>query len=293
MHNLRILKYTAVLIWLLLSLIHFSSAQETEETVYTTQTFYGTRVMNGHSTETTPKGKLELRLQHRMGRLDQGVYELFGLDQAAFRFGFEYGITDWLMVGTGRATTEKFYDGFVKAKILRQSTGKKNMPVSLLAYAGIGLQSTRWPDDGRNYRFSSRLSYVYQLIIGRKFIDRIGIQLAPTLVHRNLVVAREDHNDIFALGVTARVRFSRRAAFAMEYYWVPKGQIYSDYKESGVRDNFSAGVEIFTGKHVFEIFLTNGIGMTEKQFITQSTEDWFRGVRIGFNMTRLFTLVQY
>ena len=34
---------------------------------------------------------------------------------------------------------------------------------------------------------NDRLSYAYQLIIGRKFSDRFSFQIAPTLVHFNLV----------------------------------------------------------------------------------------------------------
>jgi hypothetical protein len=267
---------------------------EQAETEYIEQAFYGTRVLNGHSIETTPRGQLDLRLQHRMGRLDQGAYDLFGLDQASFRFGLEYGVTGWLMVGLGRSTLEKYYDGFVKAKILRQSKGKHNMPLSLLAYAGMGINSTHWADDSRKNYFSSRLTYTYQLIIGRKLWDRVGIQLAPTLIHRNLVASSKDHNDVFALGFGGRVRFSNRAAFSIEYYWVPKGQIYSQYNGADVTNNLSAGFEIFTRQHVFQIFVSNGIGMTERQFISQNTEKLrFKTLHIGLNITRLFRLVEY
>jgi len=268
-------------------------SDEGEETVYITKAFFGNRVLNGHSVETTPKGQLDLKLQHRMGRLDQGFSELFGLDQAAFTFGFEYGILDWLMVGVGRSTLNKQYDGFIKAKILRQSKGKRNMPLSLVALAGMGINGTRWTFPERDNLFSSRLSYTYQLIIGRKLWNRVGVQISPTWIHRNLVTSSADHNDVFALGFGGRVRFSNRVAFTAEYFYVLPNQIISQYNGADVTNNLSAGVEIFTGKHVFHVFLTNGSGMSENQFITQNTESWFNGVHIGFNMTRLFTIAEY
>jgi len=47
------------------------------------------------------------------------------------RMGFEYGINDRLMVGVGRSNVNKEADAFFKYKILRQSTGKKRMPISV------------------------------------------------------------------------------------------------------------------------------------------------------------------
>jgi hypothetical protein len=272
-----------------------STMQNNEpETKYITRTFFGTRVLNGHSVETTGKGILELKIQHRMGRLDQGFNELFGLDQASFAFGFEYGITDWLMAGLGRSTVGKQYDGFVKAKLLRQCTGKKNIPLTVVALAGMSINGTPWSNPDRKNYFSSRLSYTYQLIIGRKFGSRFGLQISPTWIHRNLVTASDDHNDVFALGVAGRVRFSNRIAFSAEYYYTFPNQIASQYNGADVTNNLSAGIEIFTGKHVFNVFLTNGIGMSENQFITQNTEDWLKkGIHIGFNMTRLFHVADY
>jgi hypothetical protein len=54
-----------------------------------------------------------------------------GLDDASMRMGLDYGITNNLMVGIGRSTYQKAYDAFFKLKILRQSTGKTNMPITL------------------------------------------------------------------------------------------------------------------------------------------------------------------
>lgn len=270
-----------------------SGGSDEPETTYITKAFFGTRVLNAHSVETTGKGILELKLQHRMGRLDQGFNELFGLDQASFSFGFEYGITDWLMAGLGRSTLNKQYDGFIKAKILRQSKGKRNMPVSLVALAGMGINGVPWANPDRDNKFISRMSYTYQLILGRKFGNRVGLQLSPLWIHRNLVATTADHNDVFAVEIGGRIRFSNRVAFSAEYIYVLPHQIISQYNGANVTNNLSAGVEIFTGKHVFQIFLTNGSGMSENQFVTQNTESWFNGVHIGFNMTRLFRVAEY
>ncbi|HAI83765.1 MAG TPA: hypothetical protein DCL43_08860, partial [Chitinophagaceae bacterium] len=73
-------------------------------------TFKSTRLINGHTNETTRKGILDFRIQHRFGFISNGAYDLFGLDQASMRMSFDYGITDGIMVGVGRSTFEKQYD---------------------------------------------------------------------------------------------------------------------------------------------------------------------------------------
>jgi len=272
-----------------------STAKSPEQsTKYIEQAFWGTRVQDGHSIETTPKGNFELRIQHRLGRMDGGFNELFGLDQASIRLGLDYGILNWLMIGAGRSTMDKYYNGFIKAKILRQSTGKHKMPLSLVGMADMGIASGKWANPDRKNYFSSRLYYTFQLIVGGNYWDRLGIQLAPTLVHRNLVVTTRDHNNVFALGAAARIRISNVVALTGEYFYVFPHQIYSQINSADVRNSFSAGVEIYTGNHTFQIFITNAVGSNEKQFITENTENFLKkGIHLGFNFTRLFQVGKY
>jgi len=161
---------------LLLSLISFSvfaqndlmgllNENTQEEINYTIATFKSTRIMNGHSIERMPPGQLDFRISHRFGTLNSGAYNLWGLDQANIHFSLEYGILKWLMAGVGRGTYEKTYDGFAKFTILRQSTGAKEMPVSLSAFSSVAINSLKWADPERVNYFSSRLSYVAQVLV--------------------------------------------------------------------------------------------------------------------------------
>ncbi len=107
-------------------------------TTYTQATFKSTRVINGHSVETLPRNHLDFRISHRFGRLNSGPYELWGLDVATIRIGLEYGVTNRLMVGVGRSSNQKLYDGFAKFKLLRQSSGARPMPVTVTVLGGGG-----------------------------------------------------------------------------------------------------------------------------------------------------------
>ena len=229
-----------------------------------------------------------MRISHRFGTVNSGVDEFFGLDNAVTRIGFDYGIRPWLMIGVGRSTYEKAYDGFFKAKILKQSTGAKNMPVSLQFFSSVMINSLKATNPAEDL-FSSRTGYTFQAIIGRKFNKGTTIQLMPTLVHRNFVKTKAEKNDVLALGIGGRQKFSRRAAITYEFYYVLPDQLAPEY----LNYSFSVGVDIETGGHVFQLFLTNSAGMNEQQFITQNTGDWADGdIRIGFNISRVFTVKQ-
>ena len=258
---------------------------------YTTASFKATRVVNGHSLENTAHGVLDFRIGHRFGFLNGGVEQFFGLDDATIRLGLDYGITDRFMVGIGRSSYQKTVDGFAKYKFLRQCDDGCSMPITLAVVAGSSLNTTRkndfWPDTTRQYYFSHRMGYSFQLIIGRKFSEKFSLQLNPGIVHRNLVTTTDDPNDVFHISGAGRIKLSKRVALNAEYFYVLPSQLPDEY-----RNSFSLGFDIETGGHVFQLHLTNSTGMFERAFITETTGNWADGdIHFGFNISRVFTLV--
>lgn len=255
-------------------------------TDYTTATFKTTRLINAHSIENVAGGVLDVKISHRFGTLNSGFYELFGLDNASIRIGADYGITNWLMIGLGRASYEKQYDGFMKVKILRQSTGKKNMPISLSGFAGMYYNTLKWSEPNRPNYETSRINYAFQLLVARKFSEGFSLQLSPTLVHKNLVPRAEDPNDLLSVGIGARQKLTKRMSVNVEYYYQVPG-----YKLEGSVNPLSIGLDIETGGHVFQFIFTNSTGIAENQYITGTTGKWANGdIHFGFNISRVFTL---
>ena len=255
---------------------------------YTSATFKSTRVMNGHSVERMPGGQLDFRISHRFGRLNSGAYELFGLDQSNIRFGLEYGINDWLMIGAGRGSYEKTFDGFAKFSLFRQSTGARNMPVSVSFLSTVAVNSLKWADPSRTNYFSSRLSYVAQILVARKFNQSFSFQLMPAYVHRNLVATELDPNDLYSIGAGGRIKLTSRISFNAEYYYLANPKKYISQE---VYDPLSIGFDIETGGHVFQLIFTNSVAMIEKGFIGETTGSWGKGdIHFGFNISRVFTL---
>ena len=140
---MQLLTKNKIMVMLAIAALPFSSSAqidlfaEKEEPITdkVTATFKTTRVVNGQSIENVGAGILDFRILHRFGQLSDGAYNLFGLDQASMRLGLDYGITKNWMVGIGRSTFEKQYDAFTKVRLLSQTTGGKNFPISV-SYAG-------------------------------------------------------------------------------------------------------------------------------------------------------------
>jgi hypothetical protein len=264
-----------------------------QEVDYAFATFKGTRLGNGHTVETKNAGSLEFIFQHRFGAVSGGAYELFGLDQADVRLGLDYGITDNLSVSISRNSVDKTMDGYIKYKALRQSSGAKNFPVTITALAGMAYKLS--PEDfeeGSGLENKDRLSYTGQLLIARKFSTIFSFQLMPTFIHKNLVEYNEE-NDQFALGFGGRIKLTKSVALTGEYYHnfnLPDND--TAYDSFYMRYNsLTFGIDIETGGHVFQLLMTNAIGLTERAFITETRDDFFSGdIHLGFNVTRTFQL---
>ena len=255
-----------------------------EETQFTSGTFKGTRVVNGHSCEVTGRGDLMFLVSHRFGKVNSGFYSFFGLDDATTRIGFEYGLFEGLAAGIGRSTYEKTYDGFLKYKLLRQSSGKSNMPVTLTLFASGNIKTLKPADPAIEYSFNNRLAYTCQLLVARKFSPRLSLQLSPTYIHKNLVPRRTDQNDILAIGTGGRYKITSRFSVNMEYYRLLPGQSADDFSNS-----LSLGFDIETGGHVFQLLLTNSRAVFERSFISETSGNWPDGdIHFGFNITRVF-----
>ncbi|WP_281989470.1 DUF5777 family beta-barrel protein [Aquimarina aggregata] len=261
-----------------------SEAPDTK--TFTTATFKGTRILNGHSVENSKKGGLIFLISHRFGRINQGVDELFGLDQSNIRFAFEYGVTEDLMLGLGRSSFDKTYDGFVKYKLLKQSSGKKSFPVTMSLFSSIAYRTLEDFDPANEPSFNEKLSYVSQLLIVRKFNSAFSFQITPTFVHRNFTEIESDPHDIFALGFGGRAKLSNRISVNAEYYYTA-----NPLESIEAKNSLAFGIDIETGGHVFQIILSNSITMIEKSFITETTGDFFGGdIHFGFNISRTFQL---
>ncbi|MBL7812568.1 MAG: hypothetical protein JNL57_10125 [Bacteroidetes bacterium] len=242
--------------------------------------FKTTKVINLQSLEVTDAGVLDVKINHRFGPVSDGAYNAFGLDQAVMRLGVEYGVIPDLMVGFGRQSQEKALDLYAKYRILHQTTDK-HIPVSVMVLGGIARRNTTFLPAVTQ---TNRLVYTGQIIIGRKITEGLSIELVPSVVHFNMAEYGVN-NTLYALGIGARQKITKRTSLNAEYIPVfnNKGQY---------RNSLSAGFDIETGGHVFQVHVTNSTAMAEPFFIGRTAGTWQSGaIRLGFNISRVFTVV--
>lgn len=270
-------------------------AETKPKTEYAFATFKGTRVINLQSPELPAKGVLQYMILHRFGSFNESFfYNFLGLHNAQIRLTLDYGITDWLNVGIGQSSFQKMYDGFVKYRILRQSKGEINMPVSITGFSSIFYTAERRLAT-EPLNTVQRLSYVNELVIARKFNKNFSAELVPTLVHQNTVDSSSYSNDVFCLGVGARYKITNMHALSLEYVYQlnPTKQIAGNDGLRNYNNALSVGFDIETGGHVFQLFLTNSNGVSDPLVFTETSGSWLNGdIHFGFNISRVFTIVR-
>ena len=176
------------------------------------------------------------------------------------------------------------------------------MPFTLSFVPTVAINTVKASDFGYDLSDSTatkkdKLSYVFQLLIARKFSEGFSLQLMPTYIHPDNISFNHYKNntynrDIFAVGIAGRQKISKRMSINAEYYYQLPGA------ESSIATNAgSVALEIGTGGHVFHLVFTNALGLTEKSFITETDKNGNKnngfdkhGLRFGFNISRVFQL---
>ncbi len=255
--------------------------EEPAAPVLVTATFKATRIVNSQSIELARPKTLEFMILHRFGSMKNGVYDLFGMDEARIRFDLKYGINDRISTGAGRSSLNKTYDIFSKIKLMNQSNV---FPFSIALFADIEIETLK-----RENKFSdklvNRLTYDSQLLIARKFNQNLSFQIMPTWVHYNLVKKDEDAHDLYSMGVGGRMKVTKRVSLNADTFF-PVGERDSTFVQS-----WGIGCDIETGGHVFQIMVTNVQGSFESAYIENASGAIAdKNLYLGFNITRVFAI---
>lgn len=290
---------------ILLCLFLLSALTLTGQRERVNRTFKDTRVVNVHSVETLPKGKLDVRISHRFGDLfgDNGGWPTFyGLEVAEdVAIGAEYGFTDDFNIGIyrakgagttpdGRAGLRQNLNGVFKLRALHQE--KEGNPLSITAVGTVTMSAATKIEGNTDLirsfpKFAHRMAFNGSLVMARKFGDSFSFQLIPGVTHRNLVPFAGE-NTIFSMGVAARYQVSRVMAFVADATMPFSETITSD---NGYSPPIGFGIEWDTGGHVFQLNFTNATGLFETDYIPYTTTNWGQGeFRLGFTISRWFNL---
>ena len=255
--------------------------------------FKSLKIVNIESTKLAAKGDFYFIVAHRFDYVNHGFDDFFGLDNANTQFKFLYGVKDWLTVHIARSGFQKTYDLGVKYTI--KSQVKDGFPFAIAGFNSIAVNTELKNENFPKLKFENRLSYVTQLLISRKFTDKLSLEIAPTYFHENtlrdildqnnnVISPNPQHNSQFAIGMGGRYKFAKRWSVNMDY-----AAHLNRASESVYKNPLSIGVDLETGGHCFQMHFTNSLAMHESGYLGQTTGDWTKGeIAFGFNLVRVF-----
>jgi len=248
----------------------------------TTSVFKGLKIINTESTKLAAKKDLYFVISHRFGSIKSGIKDLFGLDDSNIRFSFVYGINDWLNAGVSRSSSNKTYDAHLKYRLVQQEEGK--FPVTIVGFNSVemntGLDKVNYPLLESKHRYS----YAHEILISRKFNEKLSLQATPIYLHQNFVENDLQDNAQYILGLGGRYKISKRVTLNLEYHAHMNRVANSKFKNP-----LSLGVDIETGGHVFQLHISNAQLMNESGYLTKAAGNWGDGtIYFGFNIWRVF-----
>ncbi len=262
-------------------LIQFSSLSE-DSPIY--QPFETVTLIDNHTTMNPYKGAMNIEIQHRFAPIST-ISDLFGIyGSANTRMAVAYGITDNIMLGFGTTRKDKLQDLEWKVSLLQQTESGK-MPVSVSYVGNAVLNASDAANFGpeNEFKFAHRLSYMNQVLVSRKFGEKIGVQIAPTFVWMNAV--QEGYNNAnFSVygGLRAQVLGFHSIIFEYE-------QPINKPADVDVYPNLSLGVEIGTSTHSFRIFVSNYNSLVKNYDVVYNANNPFGlDYHFGFNISIRF-----
>ncbi|WP_213522881.1 DUF5777 family beta-barrel protein [Nonlabens sp.] len=245
-------------------------------------TWKSLKVVNFETTKLVAPKEFQLIISHRFGSVENGIDDLFGMDNAVTRFQFAYGLTEWMHVEASRTGFNKTYQLATKFKLKKQQ--EEGVPFSIALFTAIDANTELDKSIYPKLEFIDRLGYTAQFIIARKISKRLSAQLSPTLFHQNFVAFDPQDNTQYAMGLGARYKLTNRWSLNADY-----GYHLNRADGSPFVNPLSIGVDLETGGHVFQMHFTNAQPMLTNGFLSQATGDWTEGrFYFGFNLVRVF-----
>ncbi len=232
----------------------------------------------------TPTAKtLEFDFQHRFGTVENGLTDLFGIYSpgANIRMGLTYTPINRLAVGIGLTKNKMTLDLNAKYAIFQQAK-QGGIPVSVTYFGSVAAETQK----GEYSNNVQRLAFYNEAIIARRINSKLSIQLSPSYTHDNAVVDSAYNNNMIAVGIGARYKFTAQSSLILNYI-----QPLTKHKDTALdpKPGFMIGWEISTSAHAFQILFSNYQGILPQQNIPYNPLDFFKGqYLIGFNITRLW-----
>jgi hypothetical protein len=305
-----------ILFTFIFSLVSICSFAQEEQTVtkekdYPVSAVFESGTLIDAQTTVIPEVKtLEMIIQHKFANIDNGVTDLWGLYGAGtnIRLALNYVPVKNFQIGAG--ITKRYMSTDLNAKwTVLQQTRKNTIPVSVSLYGVIGIDGRNFDDIERvriaspvgevdGVGFSDRLSYFSQLIVSRKFTERLSLQAGVSFSHYNMVdyqaTGKPYDHDKVGVHVSGRLKVSNQGSIIVNYDHPLKIKDISEMHEWNdsyphPNPNLAFGYEVSTGTHAFQIYMASTTSiLPQENMMWNLNEMSSKGFAIGFVITRLW-----
>ncbi len=247
------------------------------------------RLINLPTAIQVPRGSLWNDYTHRWpnGKTTSAT-TLFGLDSRAVpSFGFTYGVTDRIQVGAYRSSSDLGRPIMVFAGTSLFSE-QKGDPLSLLARVALEGQDN----------FKRNFTTSFELTFARSITRYAQIYLVPTASLGDRPYNTDPTSNApgvtaFAMGIGGAFRVRPTVSVMAEANYRLNDEARYILDSSGIRRpviGFGIQKSGVSRRHTYSLTFTNGPGTTFSQRSMtrglQGSDDTFRGLTIGFNLTR-------
>jgi len=299
----------------LISVFSFAQQEATETTAkekdYPVSAVFESGTLIDAQTTVIPEVKtLEMVIQHKFANIDNGVSDLWGLYGAGtnIRLALNYVPVKNFQIGAGITKRYMTTDLNAKWNVLQQ-TRKNTIPVSVSLFGVVGIDGRNFDDieevhiaspvgEVNSVGFSDRLSYFSQLIVSRKFTERLSLQAGVSFSHYNMVDYQKtgkpyDHDKV-GVHVSGRLKVSNQGSIIVNYDHPLKISQISEMNEWNdnyphPNPNLAFGYEVSTGTHAFQIYMASTTSiLPQENMMWNLNEMSSKGFAIGFVITRLW-----
>lgn len=249
--------------------------------------FYGWKILNLPTSRTLEAGNMLFLIGHRFNpKISDGYDAFYGLDGSGIIYiSLGYAIRDNFLVALARSNSADDVELQARYGLFEQG-GEKNFPIGVSLQTSFNFVSQKFPNKTQFAR--ERFKTTVQLSLTRQIGDRIGLAVVPGIL-LNPAEDLDGEPQLVTVGLGGRYRFTRTLSVIGEWVPIVSGFTQTLIFGNDIRyDSWGGGLEIATAGHVFQIVLTNAVGMTSDQYLRGGDLDVFEGdVRLGFNIFRV------
>jgi len=254
--------------------------------------FSGWKVINVPTDRTLKGGNWLFLISHRFNpAVSEGYSAFYGLDgPAVIYLSLGYALTDEWLVALARSNSDDNVELEMRYRLMEESGGS---PLGLSVQGAANWLTEDRPNESR-WR-GNAFKGTAQVTLTRTVGERLGLAVVP-----GLTLNPDEHVSgeapLVTLGLGARWKLQEKVALVAE--WIPILS-RSDRTVTGATRyaTWSAGIEVTTEGHVFQVVASNNAGLSTDQYLSGgdlAPGNVYEGqFRLGFNIFRILDFSKF